>query len=249
MKESLGIDIGGTGIKGAIVDTRKGKLLSDRIRYATPKGAHPKVVIETAMKILHDARWDDSPIGVGVPAVVRDGRTTTATNIADSWIDYPVKKKFEEYSGCPVTIINDADAAGVAENMFGMAKGVPGVCILVTLGTGIGSVMFIDGKLIPNVELGSLRMGSSIAENYASNRVRERDDLSWKEWGAQVNEYLRHVEFLFSPTRIIVSGGVSKKFNKFSKYIQLDSADIVPATLLNNAGIIGAAMSAHLRAK
>ncbi len=237
----LGIDIGGTGIKGAIVDTKKGILISERTKYPTPKNATPKNVIATAMKIVKDLEWEGKPIGAGCPAVVRQGITKSATNIHKSWIDFPVEETFSAMAGAPVSLINDADAAGLAELSFGEAKGVDGVCLLITLGTGIGSATFIDGVLVPNTELGMLKMRDGIAEDYATNRVREQLDLNWKEWGTNLNEYLNHLEVLFSPNKIVISGGVCKKFQKYSKYLETD-AEVVPAKLLNNAGIIGAAM-------
>jgi len=241
MAKMLGIDIGGTGIKGAIVDTNEGLLLSDRIKYATPKNATPKNVIETALKIVKDLDWEGKPIGAGCPAIVKQGITKSATNIDKSWIDFPVEKTFSNMAGAPVTLLNDADAAGLAELSFGEAKDVPGVCILITLGTGIGSATFIDGILVPNTELGMLKMGKGIAEDYASNRVRDKYDMKWEDWGANLNDYLNHLELLFSPTKIVISGGVSKKFSKYEKYLNTE-AQVVPAKLRNNAGIIGAAL-------
>lgn len=244
----LGIDIGGTGIKGAIIDTVKGELYSDRIKYPTPKNATPKNVIETAMKIVKDLEWEGKPIGAGCPAIVRNGITKSATNIHKSWIEFPVEKVFSERAGVSVSLLNDADAAGLAEQSFGEAKGISGVCILLTLGTGIGSAVFIDGILVPNTELGMLKMKDGIAEDYASNRVRENLELDWEEWGRNLNKYLKHLELLFSPNKIIISGGVSKKFQRFKKYLKTD-AEVVPAKLLNNAGIIGAAMGVQKRRK
>lgn len=242
----LGIDIGGTGIKGAIVDTNEGILLSDRIKYPTPKNATPQNVIETAMKIIKDLEWEGKPIGAGCPAVVRQGITKSATNIDKSWIDFPVEETFCKMAGAPVSLLNDADAAGLAELSFGEAKDVPGVCLLITLGTGIGSATFIDGVLVPNTELGMLKMGDGIAEDYATNRVREELDMSWKDWGTHLNHYLQHLEVLFSPNKIVISGGVCKKFEKYKKYLDTQ-AEVVPAKLLNNAGIIGAAMGMQRR--
>lgn len=242
----LGIDIGGTGIKGAIVDTDKGILLSDRIKYPTPKNATPINVINIAMKIVKDLEWEGKPIGAGCPAVVREGVTKSATNIDKSWIGFPVEKTFAEIAGADVSLLNDADAAGLAELSFGEAKGVPGVCILITLGTGIGSATFIDGVLVPNTELGMLKMRDGIAEDYATNRVREELDLSWKVWGGNLNDYLQHLEVLFSPNKIIISGGVCKKFDKYEQFLNTET-EVIPAKLLNNAGIIGAAMGMQRR--
>lgn len=246
MEKMLGIDIGGTGIKGALIDTKTGELLSERTKYKTPANATPKNVIDTAMQIVRDLDWVGKPIGAGCPAVVRAGITKSATNIDKSWIDYNVAEKFSKVAGAPVNLINDADAAGLAELAFGEAKGVPGVCLLISLGTGIGSAMFINGILVPNTELGMLKMKKGIAEDYATNRVREKEDMSWEEWGGYLNQYLRHLEVLFSPSKIIISGGVCKKFDKYKKYLHTE-ARVVPAKLLNNAGIIGAAMGMQKR--
>ncbi len=244
----LGIDIGGTGIKGALVDTVKGKLLTDRVKYSTPKNATPKNVIKTAMKIIKDLDWEGKPVGVGCPAVVRQGVTKSATNIDKSWIGFPVEDVFSDMAGADVLLLNDADAAGIAELSFGEAKGVSGVCLLITLGTGIGSAMFNDGVLVPNTELGMLKMKDGIAEDYATNRVREELEMSWKVWGGHLNHYLKHLEVLFSPSKIVISGGVCKKFDKYEEYLHTE-AEVVPAKLLNNAGIIGAAMAMQRRLK
>ena len=242
----LGIDIGGTGIKGAIVDTDKGILLSDRIKYPTPKNVTPINAINIAMKIVKDLEWEGKPIGLGCPAVVREGVTMSATNIDKSWIGFPVERSFSEIAKADVSLLNDADAAGLAELSFGEVKGVFGVCILITLGTGIGSATFVDGVLVPNTELGMLKMRDGIAEDYATNRVREELDLSWKVWGGYLNDYLKHLEVLFSPNKIIISGGVCKKFVKYEQYLST-KLEVVPAKLLNNAGIIGAAMGMQMR--
>lgn len=244
----LGIDIGGTGIKGAIVDTENGVMLSDRVKYATPKNATPKNVIKAAMKIIEDLDWKGKPVGVGCPAVVKDGVTKSATNIDKSWIGFPLESTFAEMADAEVSLMNDADAAGLAELCFGEAKDVSGVCLLITLGTGIGSATFINGELMPNTELGMLNMRNGIAEDYATNRVREKYDMGWKEWGSNLNEYLKHLEVLFSPNKIVLSGGVCKKFAKYEQYLKTD-AEVVPAKLLNNAGIIGAAMAMQRKLK
>lgn len=245
MSKSLGIDIGATGIKGAIIDIENGRLLSDRVKYATPKNATPKNVIEKVLNIVSDLDWEGKPFGVGCPSIVLDGVTQSATNIDKSWIGYPIQKELSEIQGASVKVINDADAAGMCEQFFGEAKDIQGVCILLTLGTGIGSAFLIDGILVPNSELGMLMMRDGIAEHYAANSVRERKEMSWEKWGKNLNEYLNHLELLFSPSKIVISGGVSKKWNKYSKYLDLKRAEITPAKLLNNAGIIGAAMAGY----
>lgn len=243
MAKRLGIDMGATGIKGAIVDTNKGKLLSDRIKYPTPKSSTPKNIISVIQEIISDLDWKGKPLGLGVPAIVKNGVTRSATNIDKSWINYNIKEAITKKTNSQVVVLNDADAAGYAELAFGQAKDVPGICILITLGTGIGSAMYIDGVLIPNSELGMLKMRKGIAENYAANSSRVKNNWSWSVWGENLNEYLNHLELLFSPTKIVISGGVSKQYSEYKKYISLDYTEIVPAKLLNNAGIIGAAMS------
>lgn len=240
----LGIDIGGSGIKGALVDTEAGELVTERERIKTPKPAKPEPVIESIGKIVRHFQYD-GPLGVGFPGVVVDGYTHTAANVDNSWINYPAAQMIGEATGCPVAMRNDADVAGVAEMHFGAGRNVRGVAMVFTLGTGIGCAMFVDGRIVPNLELGHLYLpGHKVdAENYTSDRVRKKEDLSWKEWGARLNEYFNHIEFLFSPQVIIIGGGVSKKHKKFLDYINV-RARLVPAELRNEAGIVGAALTA-----
>ncbi|MCB8983738.1 MAG: ROK family protein [Ardenticatenaceae bacterium] len=240
----LGIDIGGSGIKGALVDTDKGKLLTDRLRIPTPQPAKPKPMINAIRTIVQHFDYE-GPIGVGFPGVVVDGVTRTAANIHDDWIDYPAARNIALATNCETVIRNDADVAGYAEMFHGAGRGVTGVVMIFTLGTGIGSVMFVNGQIVPNLELGHLylRDQKKDAEFFAADRVREEKDLSWEEWGERLNVYFQHIEFLFSPNLVIIGGGVSKKHQKFLKYINL-RADLVPAQLRNEAGIIGAAMAA-----
>lgn len=246
MSKVLGIDVGGTGIKGAVVDTKTGLLLTERIKYKTPQPAMPKDMIDVMKKIALDFNWFGGKVGVGFPAIIKNGKAHSASNIDDSWIGYAVEKKLSNALGSEVTVINDADAAGLAEYQFGTAAKPEGVTLLLTLGTGIGSALFVDGTLLPNTELGHLKWKDSIIEKYASNSARERKDLSWKEWGRELNKVLQHIHFVLSPDHILIGGGVSKKFENYKKYIDLD-IPVEPATLLNYAGIVGAASAAALK--
>ncbi len=238
---TLGIDIGGSGIKGALVDTEKGEMVSERIRIPTPQPATPEAVIGVMEEIVSAFRYK-GPVGVGIPGIVIHGAVLSAANIDEGWLDFPGQEAMAAAMGCPVTLLNDADAAAVAEMRFGAGRSRPGVTLLFTLGTGIGSAMFVDGRLVPNLELGHLYLrGMKVdAENYASGRARKTLGLGWKKWGKRLNRYFRHVEFLFSPDLIIIGGGVSKKHEKFLPYIKTRAA-VVPAQLRNEAGIIGAA--------
>jgi polyphosphate glucokinase len=242
MTKMLGIDIGGTGIKGAPVDTETGQLVADRHRIVTPQPATPEAVAKVVGEVAAFFNWKE-PAGATFPAVIKDGVAYTAANVDKSWIGTDAGKLFSDAIGAPVTVLNDADAAGVAEMEFGAGKGVGGVVIMVTLGTGIGSAVFLDEKLIPNTELGHLQMGKKDAERIAAESVREEKKLSWKQWAKRLDAYFQHLEALFSPDLIIVGGGVSKKSEKFLPLIST-RVDIVPAQLLNEAGIVGAAVAA-----
>lgn len=241
----LGIDIGGSGIKGAPVDVKKGELTADRIRIDTPQPSTPENCATAVREIIEFYHYQ-GPIGVTFPAVVRHGITLTAANVDKSWVDFDAEKLLREVTNMPVVVLNDADAAGVAEMAFGAGKDVKGTVALFTFGTGIGSAFFIDGVLFPNTEMGHLTIRGKDAEKRASAKAKEDRDLKWSEWAEYVNEFLIEIEKLFSPDLIIVGGGISKKFDKFERYLESD-AKIVPAKLLNDAGIIGAAMAAsHL---
>jgi len=242
---AIGIDIGGTGIKGAVVDLATGDLLSDRVKLATPKGGSPKDIIETTRKLLTmlsegGADTNALPIGVCFPAVVKNGRTMSAANVSDKWIGLAAEQLFEEALGRPIHFVNDADAAGYAESQFGAAKGVPGVVILTTLGTGIGSALLKDGVLVPNTELGHLEIDGHDYETRAAFSAKERDKLSWEKWAGRLQKYYSTLERLFSPDLFIVGGGVSKQHEEFLPLLTL-STPIVPAVHRNNAGILGAA--------
>ena len=239
----LGIDIGGSGIKGAPVDLAKGALATDRFKIETPKGATPDDVADVVQQIVEhfaDEVDKDSPIGITIPGVVHHGVVQTAANIDKKWIDTDADELFTKRLGREVHVVNDADAAGVAEVHYGAGKGVGGVVLLTTLGTGIGSALFLDGKLLPNTELGHLELDGHDAETQAASSAKEREDLSYKKWAERLQRYYSHVEGLLWPDLIIVGGGVSRKSDKFLPLLDLRT-EIVPATLRNEAGIIGAA--------
>jgi len=238
----LGIDIGGTGIKGALVDTEMGQLVTERYRLLTPDGAKPEPVAETVGAVVRHFEWRGA-IGCGFPAVVKDGTAYTAANISSRWIGYDVRAVFEETTGCDVTVMNDADVAALAEMRFGAGRGVAGSVLIVTLGTGIGTAMFVNGQLVPNLELGHIEIRGKDAETRATDIVRKEKNLSWKAWGKRVNEYLQTIDRLIWPDLIIVGGGASKSWDKFSPYLDV-RASVVPAGMLNEAGIVGAALAA-----
>ncbi len=241
--EILGVDIGGSGIKGAIVDTEKGVMLTERFRLDTPKPATPQAVAQTFRKVVDHFQWK-GPIGVGFPAVIQHGVARTASNIDKKWKGTNAQLLLHETVGCPVTVINDADAAGLAEVKFGSGKNRQGFILLLTVGTGIGSAIINNGILLPNTELGHLRFKGGIAEHYAADSVRKKEDLNWEKWGKRFNEYLQHVEFLFYPDLFVIGGGVSKKFQRYEQYLKVNTP-VIPASLLNGAGIIGAALGAE----
>jgi polyphosphate glucokinase len=246
MTTVLGIDIGGTGIKGAPVETRTGQLLADRHRILTPHPATPEAVTGVVAELAKFFEWT-GPAGATFPAVIKHGVAATAANVDKAWIGTDAQKLFATAIGSPVTVVNDADAAGIAEMTFGAGKDRDGVVIMITLGTGIGSAVFLDGKLLPNTELGHLKMGKKDAEKHAAESVREAQGLSWKEWASRLDEYLLMVEALFSPDLFIVGGGISKKSDKFLSRLSI-TTEIVPAQLLNEAGIVGGALAHSLRA-
>lgn len=237
----LGIDIGGSGIKGAPVDIEQGIMLTDRYRIRTPRPAKPKPIAKTVAEIARHYDWN-GPIGCGFPAVVQHGIIRTAANIHDKWIGTNAAAIFSESTGCPVKVINDADAAGLAEMSFGAGKDREGVVLVVTIGTGLGTSLFSDGVLLPNTELGHIEIDCIDAETRASDAARKNDDLSWREWGKRFDKYLNRVEKLVWPDMIILGGGVSKKYDKFMPYLTVQ-AEIVIAESRNEAGIIGAALA------
>ena len=239
--EVLGIDFGGSGIKGAIVDTKTGELVTERHRIETPQPATPDAVAEVMAQLTHHFNWKGK-VGVGVPAVVKNGVMLTAANIDKSWIGQEVNKQFSDKTGCEVECVNDADAAGIAEIHFGAGAKEKGMVFLLTVGTGIGTVIFIDKHLVPNLELGHLEFNGKTIERYSADSVRKRKNLSWEEWGIRFNKVLDYYDKMFNPNLFIIGGGVSKKMDKFEDCIKLDTP-VVPAEMQNNAGIIGAALN------
>lgn len=242
-EEMLGIDIGGSGIKGAPIDTSGGALTRDRFRLATPKPATPAAVATVLGEVVEHFGWT-GPVGATFPGVVINGVTMSAANVAREWIGLDAAALFQEATGRPVTLLNDADAAGLAEMRLGAGRGRTGTVIVLTLGTGIGSALFTDGVIVPNTEFGHLEIDGHDAETRASARVRDEENLSWEKWAKRLGRYLTRLEALVSPSLIILGGGVSKKADKFVPLITGVRAPIVPADLVNNAGIVGAAMAA-----
>ncbi|MGW2257251.1 polyphosphate--glucose phosphotransferase [Streptomyces sp. NPDC001780] len=239
----FGVDIGGSGIKGAPVDLDRGDLAEPRHKVLTPHPATPDGVADGVVEVVRHFGWS-GPVGITFPGVVTGSVIRTAANVDKSWIDTDAGELLGDRLGQRVSVLNDADAAGVAEMAFGAGRGRKGVVFLLTFGTGIGSALFIDGKLVPNTELGHLELHGHEAEKHASTKVKEDEDLSWHHWAHRVQKYLEHVEMLFSPALFIIGGGVSRKADKFLPLIEGIRAEIVPAELQNNAGIVGAAMAA-----
>lgn len=242
---AVGVDIGGTGVKAAIVDIVSGQLLSERMKVATPPGGEPDDIVAAVAHLLNELGNPAGEVGITFPAVVRDGTTMSAANVSKDWIGLDAEKLFEDALGRDITFVNDADAAGIAEQRYGAAYDHDGLVIVTTLGTGIGSAFIFNGVLQPNTELGHLLWhdGQS-AEITLSARARERRDLDWKDWGRELTDYYSHLEGLFSPSLFVISGGVSKRPEKFVPYIDI-ATPIAIAELRNNAGIIGAAYLAH----
>ncbi|MCP2030762.1 polyphosphate glucokinase [Okibacterium sp. HSC-33S16] len=238
---AVGIDIGGTGIKGAVVDLSTGTLVTDRIKLPTPAGGSPEGILEVTAALLEKLQpGSDVPVGVTFPAVVKHGVTLSAANVSKKWIGLQAEELFEQTLKRDITFVNDADAAGYAEAQFGAAQGIEGVALMTTLGTGIGTAILHNGVLVPNAELGHLEVDGVDAETRASNAAREREDLSWKEWAKRLQTFYSRLEFYFSPDLFIVGGGVSKHHEHFLPRLSLN-APIVPAVHRNNAGILGAA--------
>lgn len=244
----LGIDIGGSGIKGAPVDLSTGEFVTKRLRIDTPKKSTPENVAQVVAKIVdHFAdRIGDGPIGITIPAVVTHGQTRTAANIDKSWIDCQAEKVFEDQLGRDIYLMNDADAAGVAEVHYGAAAGHPGLVLLTTLGTGIGTAIMYRGVLVPNSELGHIEVDGHDAETRAASSVKDKEGLSYEEWAKRLQRYYERLEALLWPDLIVVGGGVSKDSDKFLHLLKLKTK-IVPAKLRNTAGIVGAAWLAEDR--
>lgn len=241
----MGIDVGGSGIKGVPVNIVTGELLGERFRLPTPEKARPDDVAEIVAQVVKQFQWN-GPIGIGFPAVIRNGVAFTAANIHKSWIGTDLHSLFREATGCPSYVLNDADAAGIAEMRFGVGQDPErrkGVVILITIGTGLGTALFVDGKLVPNTELGHIEIRGKDAESRASDAARQKKELSWEEWGGKFNQYLGWLERLFWPDLFVLGGGVSKQTQKFMQYLTLKT-EVIPAKLLNQAGIVGAALYA-----
>jgi len=241
--EILGIDVGGSGIKGAPVDSVTGDLLAPRYRIPTPRSAKPHPMAEIVAEISRYFNWK-GPIGAGFPSSIVGGKAQTAANINKKWIGVNVAELFSKATGCPVCVLNDADVAGLAEMTFGAGQDRLGVVIIVTIGTGLGTALFTDGVLFPNAELGHLVMDGKEAEWRASDAARKRDKLSWKRWAKRFDRFLGELERLLWPDLFILGGGISKKHEEFMPYLTT-LAEIVPAELLNEAGIVGAALAAR----
>ena len=218
---AFGIDIGGSGMKAAPVDLATGTLTAERHKFLTPQPSTPEAMADVVRQLVDHFEWEGN-VGVAFPTVVRNGVARTAANIDKSWIGTDIDAVFTDASGRPVHVINDADAAGLAEMRYGAGRGRDGVVIMLTFGTGIGSGLFLDGKLVPNTELGHLLLDGEEAEHRAAAVIRDREKLSWKEWGERVDRYLEHVVFLFSPDLFIVGGGVSRKADKWLQYVDVD---------------------------
>lgn len=243
MAEILGLDIGGTGIKAATVDLETGEFTKDKIKYATPQPSTLKSVALVLNQLIEDFDWKGKVIGCGFPSIIKHNVVHSASNIDKSWLGVNLRNYFLEYVGNDGVYINDADAAGLAEVTFGDLEDKSGTTLMLTLGTGIGSGLFLDGKLVPNTELGHLSYKDSIWEKYASNGARKRLDLDWDEWSRVLNKYINHVDKLLNPDRILLGGGVCKKHDKFLHNIDLKDK-IQIASMQNNAGIVGAALVA-----
>ena len=238
MGNGFGIDIGGTGIKGALVDLEQGVLAGERVRIPTPQPATVSAVLDTVAAVVEQAGWN-GPVGCTFPGVVRHGVVGSAANVDDGWIGTDLAGQLSERLGHTATVLNDADAAGIAEMRFGAGRGVGGVVLIATLGTGIGTALFVDGRLVPNTEFGHVELDGHDAEKRAASSVKTKEELSFKAWSKRLQRYFSHMEMLLSPDLIIVGGGISKKSAKFLPRLRLQ-APIVPAQLLNQSGIVGA---------
>jgi polyphosphate glucokinase len=249
---AIGVDVGGSGIKVGVVDVTRGELVAPRLRVVTPNPSTPAAIVPAIVRTVARAASHagvvpaTAPVGVGVPCVVIDGVTKTAANIDPAWVDFEAARALESALKRPVLVLNDADAAGLAEMRFGAGAGEPGVVLVLTLGTGVGSGLFNDGVLVPNTELGHMEIRGRDAERRSAAAARIRRGLSWKAWASDLDEHLQAIEKLFSPNLIILGGGVSKQPDKFIPRLTVKTR-VVPATLRNDAGIVGAAMAAAER--
>jgi polyphosphate glucokinase len=243
MAPVLGIDIGGSGIKANLVDPATGQLLAERFKIETPLPSVPPAVAEVVAKVVGHFDYR-GPIGCTFPAVVKGGVTLSAANVDPAWIGYPAAAALKEATGQEVVVVNDADAAGVAEVNFGAGRGRPGVIVVLTLGTGIGSAVFLEGRLLPNTEFGHLHFaGHESVEDYAAASVKDSEGLSWKQWARRLDAFLNHLHLVMAPDLIILGGGVSRRWDKWAGYLSVP-VETVPAALRNEAGIVGAAVLA-----
>ncbi|WP_297707912.1 polyphosphate--glucose phosphotransferase [uncultured Eudoraea sp.] len=239
----LGIDIGGSGMKGALVNSVTGEMLTERFRIPTPESRKPQEMAEVVKKIVEHFNHK-GPVGVGFPTIIRRGVCKSKGNLHKSWVNVNVRELFSEATGLPVTVINDADAAGYATMNYGIGKGKEGFVVMITIGTGLGSGAFFNGELIPNFELGQIPYKKyKKIETWAAASAKENEGLSYKEWGKRFNVFLNYVDLLISPDFIILGGGTSKEFDAFKEYIKIDTP-VLPAELRNQAGIVGAAAAA-----
>ncbi len=238
----LGIDVGGSGIKGAPVDVETGQLLAERLRIKTPKNGEPEPIAQVVKQIAQSFNWN-GPIGIGFPAPIKGGVALMAANVSEKWVGTNADALFSKVTACECTMINDADAAGLAEMTFGAGRGQPGTVIMITLGTGIGTAIFHRGQLLPNTEFGHLEVDGEDAEFRASDAARQREDLSWKKYAKRLNRYLSAMENLFWPNLFIIGGGISKESEKYLPLLTIETP-VVTAQLLNEAGIVGAALGA-----
>jgi polyphosphate glucokinase len=245
MRGLIGVDIGGSGIKAGVVDSRRGELIGERVRVPTPQPATPDAVVAATAELVASLGPTQGPVGIGVPGPIVGGRVMMMANLHKSWVGEPAAELFTAAIGRPVTVLNDADAAAVAEMRFGAGKGVKGTVLVLTLGTGIGSALFVDGVLVPNLELGHIEIRGKDAERRASAGARERHGLSFKEWAPLLDEYLDRVDRLIWPDLIILGGGVSKRSDKFLPLLTARPR-VVPAALRNEAGIVGAGVRARM---
>ena len=237
----FGIDVGGSGIKGAPVDTETGELVAERERIKTPKPATPEAIARTAVEVVRRSVWD-GPVGCGFPAVIKDGVVRTAANIDKAAIGFDMQERLEQELEAPVRVINDGDAAGLAEMRWGAGRGCEGVVLMLTLGTGIGTSLFVEGRLVPNTELGHIEVRGKDAEHRASDSARKREDLSWQQYAERLDEYLHKIEDLLWPDLIVIGGGISKKADKYFPHLTARTK-VVRAEMLNEAGIAGAALA------
>lgn len=245
-KYAIGIDIGGTGIKGGLVNVKSGKIVGERIRIPTPVGGEPEDIVAVCTSIVDQLSTDKNlPIGITYPGSIRHGVTTLAANVSQRWLGFEAEKYFESQLGRPIHFVNDADAAGFAEVVFGAAKDQQGLVVVVTLGTGIGTALIYNGTLIPNIELGHVEIDGQDAERIATAVVREKENLTYEQWAVGLQKYFSHLEMLLSPELFIVGGGISSSHQEFLPLLKLKTP-IIPAALRNKAGILGAAKLAYL---